>query len=160
MRISDWSSDVCSSDLATSQMSKGHDPWTKADFATKAPGLDWEAFWAAAELPNQQDFIVWQPKAVTGEAALVASEPLQAWQDWLTFHRINTVASVLPKAIDDAHFAFYGTTLSGTPQQRSRDKRAIAAVNNAMGDAVIGRASCRARDVSTCKSRGAADKYK
>src|SRR3546814_2846514 len=50
-------------------MSKGHDPWTKADFATKAPGLDWEAFWAAAELPNQQDFIVWQPKAVTGEAA-------------------------------------------------------------------------------------------
>src|SRR3546814_6156597 len=101
MRISDWSSDVCSSDL----------------------GLDWEAFWAAAELPNQQDFIVWQPKAVTGEAALVASEPLQAWQDWLTFHRITTVASVLPKAIDDAHFEFYGTTLSGTQQQSSRDKR-------------------------------------
>src|SRR3546814_11503894 len=67
----------------TSQMSKGHDPWTKADFATKAPGLDWEAFWAAAELPNQQDFIVWQPTAVTGEAALVASEPLPAWPDWL-----------------------------------------------------------------------------
>ncbi|HVI99698.1 MAG TPA: M13 family metallopeptidase [Sphingomonas sp.] len=120
----------------TSQMSKGHDPWTRADFAKKAPGLDWEAFWTAAELPNQQDFIVWQPKAVTGEAALVASEPLQAWQDWLTFHRINTVASVLPKQIDDAHFGFYGTTLSGTPQQRSRDKRAIAAVNNALGDAV------------------------
>src|SRR3546814_19854032 len=114
-------------------MSKGHDPWTKADFATKAPGLDWEAFWAAAELPNQQDFIVWQPKAVTGEAALVASEPLQAWQDWQTFHRINTVASVLPKAIDDAHFAFYGTPLSGTPQQRRRAKSATACANNALG---------------------------
>src|SRR3546814_12768546 len=126
MRISDWSSDVCSSDL----------------------GLDWEAFWAAAELPNQQDFIVWQPKAVTGEAALVASEPLQAWQDWLTFHRINTVASVLPKAIDDAHFAFYGNTPSGPPQQRSRDKRAVAPVNNPQGDAggrQIGRARGRAR---------------
>jgi putative endopeptidase len=118
------------------QMSEGHDWWTKADFAKKAPGVDWDVYWAAAELPDQKDFIVWQPEAVTGEAALVASEPLQAWKDWLIFHRINSVASVLPKRIDDAHFAFYGTTLSGTPEQRSRDKRAIGAVNNALGDAV------------------------
>ncbi len=122
--------------ITSGQMSEGHDPWTKADFTKKAPGIDWDAYWAAAQLPGQKDFIVWQPDAVTGEAALVASEPLQAWKDWLIFHRINTVASVLPKAIDDAHFAFYGTTLSGTPEQRSRDKRAIAAVNNALGDAV------------------------
>ena len=120
----------------TEQMSKGHDAWTKADFAKKAPGIDWDVYWAAAGLPDQQDFIAWQPKAIAGEAALVASEPLQAWQDWLTFHRINQVASALPKAFDAAHFAFYGTTLSGTPQQRPRDKRAIAAVNNALGDAV------------------------
>jgi putative endopeptidase len=121
---------------ATGQMSKGHDPWTKADFAKKAPGIDWDAYWQAAGLPAQQDFIAWQPAAITGEAALVASEPLQTWQDWLTFHRINQVASVLPAAFDAAHFAFYGTTLSGTPQQRTRDKRAIAAVNGALGDAV------------------------
>ncbi|HEU4959960.1 MAG TPA: M13 family metallopeptidase [Sphingomonas sp.] len=120
----------------TEQMSKGHDAWTKADFAKKAPGIDWDVYWAAAGLPNQRDFIAWQPAAITGEAALVASEPLQAWQDWLTFHRINEAASVLPKAFDAAHFAFYGTTLSGTPQQRPRDKRAIAAVNGALGDAV------------------------
>src|SRR5690242_650454 len=120
----------------TEQMSKGHDPWTKADFAKKAPGIDWNAYWQAAGLPDQQDFIAWQPQAITGEAALVASEPLQTWQDWLTFHRINQVASVLPKTFDDAHFAFYGTTLSGTPEQRTRDKRAIAEVQSALGDAV------------------------
>ncbi|MGN6271186.1 MAG: M13 family metallopeptidase [Sphingomonas sp.] len=120
----------------TEQMSKGHDPWTKADFARKAPGIDWDAYWQAAGLPSQQDFIAWQPAAITGEAALVASEPLQAWQDWLTFHRINQATSGLPAAFDQAHFAFYGTTLSGTPQQRTRDKRAIAAVNGALGDAV------------------------
>ena len=120
----------------TEQMSKGHDPWTKADFAKKAPGIDWNAYWQAAGLGNQQDFIAWQPGAITGEAALVASEPLQSWQDWLTFHRINQVASVLPAAFDQASFAFYGTTLSGTPQQRTRDKRAIGAVQSALGDAV------------------------
>lgn len=110
--------------------------WTRADFATKAPGLDWQAFWAAAQLPDQAEFHAWQPAAVTGLSALVASEPLQVWQDWLLFHRINTATSVLPKAFDDASFAFYGTTLNGTPAQRTRDKRAIAAVNAALGDAV------------------------
>ena len=122
--------------VTTGQMSQGHDPWTKADFTRRAPGLDWGTFWQAAGLPAQRDFIAWQPAAITGEAALVASEPLQAWQDWLAFHRIDTVTSVLPRAIDDAHFDFYGKTLNGTPQQRPRDQRAIGAVNGALGDAV------------------------
>jgi len=110
--------------------------WSRADIAAKAPGIDWQTFWAAAELPDQAEFHAWQPAAVTGLAALVGSEPLQTWQDWLMFHRINTATSVLPKAFDDASFAFYGTTLNGTPAQRARDKRGIAAVNAALGDAV------------------------
>ncbi|TPG11990.1 M13 family metallopeptidase [Sphingomonas oligophenolica] len=122
--------------LTTNQMSQGHDPWSKADFAAKAPGIDWDAYWRAAGLPAQRDFIAWQPAAVAGEAALVASEPLETWQDWLTFHRINQVTSVLPKRIDDAHFDFYGKTLNGTPQQRPRDQRAIGATGGALGDAV------------------------
>ena len=110
--------------------------WTRADFAKRAPGLDWTAFWAAAGLPRQQGFAVWQPDAITGLAALVASEPMAVWQDWLAFHTINQVTSVLPKAYDDARFAFYGKTLNGTPAQLPRDKRAIAAVNAGLGDAV------------------------
>ena len=43
---------------------------------------------------------------------------------------------MLPTAIDQAHFAFYGTTLSGTPQQRDRAKRALDALNVYLGDAV------------------------
>ena len=36
-----------------------------------APGLDWTAFFAAAGLGGQPTFVVWQPGAVTGIAALV-----------------------------------------------------------------------------------------
>ena len=42
----------------------------------------------------------------------------------------------MPDAIANESFAFYGTTLNGTPQQRSRDKRALDAVNNDLGDAM------------------------
>jgi putative endopeptidase len=115
---------------------KADNPWTKADFARKAPGIDWDAFWAAAGLGQQQDFVVWHPKAVAGIARLVASEPLQTWQDWLTFHRINQVADMLPAAFDQAHFEFFSHTLNGQPKPRPRDKRAIASVNTWLGDAM------------------------
>lgn len=124
-------------DLVTSQDAhKANNPWTAADFATKAPGIDWRAFWPAARLGRQQDFIVWQPAAITGLSALVASEPLAAWQDWLRFHRIDEVTSVLPRSFDEASFAFHGKALSGTPQQQPRAKRGLDAVNGALGDAI------------------------
>ena len=110
--------------------------WRRADFARRAPGLDWAGFWRAAGLPVQQQFSVWQPAAITAEARLVGSEPLSVWKDWLAFHRVNQLTSVLPKAFDDARFAFYGRTLQGTPAQQARAKRAIAATNTALGDAV------------------------
>ena len=50
---------------------KGNNHWTRADFAASAPGLDWHAFFAAAGLGGQAEFVVWQPGAVTGIAALV-----------------------------------------------------------------------------------------
>jgi predicted metalloendopeptidase len=110
--------------------------WSRADFDSKAPGIDWQAFLNAAHLGQQQRFAAYHAAAITHLAALVASEPLESWKDWLVFHQINAHTDVLPAAIDDAHFAFYGTALSGTPQQRSRDKRALSALDEYLGDAV------------------------
>jgi putative endopeptidase len=110
--------------------------WPLADFAKKAPGLDWAAYFKAAGLDGQQAITAWQPSAIAKLSALTASVPLQDWKDWATFHAINRHAGLLPKAYADLSFGFYGTTLSGTPQQRPRDKRALSAVNNALGDAV------------------------
>lgn len=110
--------------------------WSRAELAQRAPGIDWNAFLNAAQLGSQQRFAAYHAQAIPRLAALVASQPLQAWKDWLVFHQINTHADALPTQIDRAHFAFYGTTLSGTPQQRDRAKRALDALNVYLGDAV------------------------
>ncbi len=110
--------------------------WSRADFAVKAPGIDWEAFFAGANLSAQAKFAAYHAQAIPRLSALVASQPLEAWKDWLAFHQISANADVLPAKIDAARFAFYGAALSGTKQQRPRDKRALAALNGAMGDAV------------------------
>jgi endothelin-converting enzyme/putative endopeptidase len=110
--------------------------WNRTELAQHAPGIDWNAFLTAAQLGNAQRFGAYHAQAITRLSALVASQPLQAWKDWLAFHQINAHADVLPTQIDQAHFAFYGTTLSGTPQQRDRAKRALDAVSTYLGDAV------------------------
>ncbi|MET0307769.1 MAG: M13 family metallopeptidase [Sphingomonas sp.] len=124
-------------DIVTSQdVHKADNPWKKADFAAKAPGIDWDAFWNAAGLGQQQDFIVWHPQTTVALAKLVAGEPIEAWQDWLAFHRINEVTGLLPAAFDEARFDFFSKQLNGQQKPRPRDKRAIASVNTWLGDAV------------------------
>jgi len=116
---------------------KANNPWPRTAFASKAPGIDWNAYFKAAALDDQPTFIVWQPGTVTKFAALVASEPLGTWKAWLRFHTINENASgLLPKVYDDLAFGFYGKVLTGTPQQRERWKRGIGRVDTDLGDAV------------------------
>jgi len=46
---------------------------------------------------NRRSFIVWHPHAVTGLAALVKSEPLQSWKDYLTYGPSTTARASCPK---------------------------------------------------------------
>jgi len=115
---------------------KANNTWAQSDFAAKAPGLDWSEYFRAAGLDKQTSFIVWQPDAFTGESALVASTPLDTWKDWLAYHLIEAYAAELPNAFGDERFAFFGTALTGTPQQTPRWQRGVTLVNGALGDAV------------------------
>ena len=123
-------------DADAADVFKQNNPWKRADFAVKAPGIDWETYFKSAGLAEQSDFIVWQPSAVTGVSALVASESADLWKDYLRFHLVEHYASVLPKAIAAEHFAFYDAIVSGTEQPPDRAKSAIAATNAALGQAV------------------------
>ncbi len=115
---------------------KANNTWKQSDFAVKAPGLDWAEFFRGAGLTKETSFTVWQPTAFTGESALVASVPLDTWKDWLAYHVISEYAGVLPKPFADENFAFFGQTLTGTPQQRPRWQRGVMVVNGVLGDAV------------------------
>src|SRR5690606_59643 len=85
---------------------------------------------------QQKKFNVFQPQAVPKLAALVGSEPLDSWKDWLTFHQIDKNTGVLPSKIDQLSFDFFGKQLTGAEQPRARDKRALGAVNAVIGDAL------------------------
>ncbi|MBS0558216.1 MAG: M13 family metallopeptidase [Proteobacteria bacterium] len=115
---------------------KANNVWATADFAKKAPGLDWNAYFTAAGLDQVKQIDAWQAKAITALSALTAHEPLDGWKDLLVFHTLDGAAPLLPKAFADLHFGFHSHILQGTPQQRERWKRAVEATNTDLGDAV------------------------
>ncbi len=117
-------------------IAKANNLWKRSDFAAKAPGIDWDAYFEAASLANQQEFMVWTPTALTGESALVASTSIETWKDWLRFHLIEDNAPFLPTALANEDFDFFGKVLRGVEQQRPRAQRAVDLVNTELGDAV------------------------
>jgi predicted metalloendopeptidase len=121
---------------ASEQIEAGNNHWSRPQFDSQAPGLNWQRFFAAAGLAKQRDFVVWQPSALIGLSKLTASESLAVWKDYLRFHAVEEAAPYLPKKFVDENFAFYGRVLYGTPQLRPRWKRAVSAADLALGDAV------------------------
>ena len=115
---------------------KQNNPWKRADFDTKAPGMDWKAYFKSAGVDDQPEFVVWQPSAVAGTSALVASEEIAVWKDYLKFHLIEHYASVLPKAFAAQDFSFYGAIISGEQKMADRGDLGIVATNAALGQAV------------------------
>jgi len=125
--------------VAQTQSAKaGNNHWKRSDFAAKAPGLDWDAFFggAAPELAQRQEFVVWQPSAITGISAAVASQPLQVWKEYLTFHALLHDAPLLPRAFVEENFDFRGKTLTGALKLRDRWKRAVSVTDASLGEAV------------------------
>lgn len=115
---------------------KSDNTWKRADFAGKAPGLDWAEYFSGAGISRVESFDVWQPDAFAGEAKLVDTTPLETWKDWMAYHLIEGFGSVLPKALADERFAFFGKEMAGAEQQRPRWQRGVFVVDGLLGDAV------------------------
>jgi putative endopeptidase len=111
---------------------------TFADLPAVAPGFDWTGLITALGTSPERaaEVIARQPDYLTAFAARWDSEDFADWQDWARWRLIHARAAVLPAALVDEDFAFYGRTLSGTEQIRERWKRGVALVESLMGDAV------------------------
>jgi putative endopeptidase len=115
---------------------KANNPWKTSDFATQAPGLDWNTYFKTAGIAKVPMIMVWHPGAIKGISALVADLPLDVWKDYLTFRSIERASGLLPKAFADESFNFNGKELGGARVQRARELRAINNTSAALGDIV------------------------
>jgi putative endopeptidase len=98
--------------------------------------FDWTTYFNNVGLANAGDVIVRQPDYLQALDVVMAETPASTWKEYMVFGLLNSFANELPRAFDEASFAFNGKVISGAQEQRSRDKRATASVEGAIGDAV------------------------
>lgn len=109
---------------------------TLQELEQQAPGFSWQPLLEAAGLQKQQQFIVREIDAIQQLAKQFRTVPVEQWRAYFAYHYLAQAADVLPKAFDDERFDFYGRTLNGQHEQQERWKRAIAALNDGMGEAI------------------------
>jgi predicted metalloendopeptidase len=106
-----------------------------AKLATLAPGFDWEAYLDGVGVKGKVDtVIVAQPTYLTEFAKLASTTPIDTWKAYLRWHTLSDAAPMLSKRFADENFAFYGTVLTGVPENQARWKRGLALVNAAIGE--------------------------
>ncbi|HSU48832.1 MAG TPA: M13-type metalloendopeptidase [Arthrobacter sp.] len=91
---------------------------------------------AGIDAEKRAEIVVSTPDFFSGAAGLLEQVPVATWQEWLAMRVISAAAPYLSSAFVDANFAFYGTTISGTPRNKDRWKRGVAVVEAALGEAV------------------------
>jgi putative endopeptidase len=111
---------------------------TRAELEKLAPALDFPLWLKSGEVPVKafETVIVREPDFFSGVSALLEKFDRDVWVLWLKWQLISGSAPYLNDAIVQQNFAFYGTTLSGTPQIRERWKRAVSLVEGSLGEAV------------------------
>ena len=110
----------------------------RAELEKLAPALDFPLWIKSGEVPAKafESVIVREPDFFSGVSALLEKFDRSAWVLWLKWQLISGSAAYLNDALVQQNFAFYGTTLSGTPQIRERWKRAVSVVEGSLGEAV------------------------
>ena len=100
------------------------------------PSLNWELYFSTLGLKNCKELSVSQKESLVEVGKIIESEPLGAQIAYLQWKLIDASAPYLSDQISAQNFDFYGKTLSGKKEQKPRWKRAVAAVDGALGEAV------------------------
>ncbi|MEX0738293.1 MAG: M13-type metalloendopeptidase [Pseudohongiella sp.] len=109
---------------------------TPEELAGLAPDLDWLGYLDSAGLSGIDALVVRQPTYLQDVADFYRDISVAQWQDYQRYHVLRMSAPYLSTAFVDEHFDFFGRTLSGQPEMRSREKRGVNTVDSVLGFAV------------------------
>ena len=101
-----------------------------------APNYSFASYLASAGLSKAENVIVRQPDYIPALDSIIAATPISTWREYMTFKLLDSYATELPSAFQNARFEFRGRTMSGQAQMSSRWKRGVDEVGASLGEAV------------------------
>jgi putative endopeptidase len=113
-----------------------YNKFTLAELAARTPGLPWTLYFSALGVAKPDYVVVGQTNFFNAVAELARTRPLDDWKTYLRVHLVKDASPYLHAAAEREHFAFYGTTLRGTPQPEPRWQRAAKVIDGNLGEAL------------------------
>jgi len=112
--------------------------WSLDEVSSSLEGFPFEQWCVATGIPLTAvaEVVVRQPSFVQGLKDVWAGLSLEELRDWFHWQVIKAFSAYLSSDLVDAHFDFFGKTLSGIPEIRPRWKRGVSFVEGVMGEAV------------------------
>jgi endothelin-converting enzyme/putative endopeptidase len=108
----------------------------KEELAALAPGIDWNAYFAASGAPAFSEINVTWPDFFKGASEVLGQKSLEDWKTYLRWHAVHDAAPLLPAAFVNENFDFYGKTLTGAKELRPRWKRCVDLTDEQLGEAL------------------------
>ena len=109
---------------------------TYSELKKTIPTIDWDTYYSILGINGIEVLNLAHPEAIKEVAAIIKEMPLNDIKSYLEWRIIHSTSNELSDAIEEETFAFYGTVLSGKKVQQPRWKRAISAVDGALGDVI------------------------
>jgi endothelin-converting enzyme/putative endopeptidase len=100
------------------------------------PNFNLSSFMELAEAPPGDSANVSEPEFLKAVDQVIAASDLKDLKTYMRWQVIHASAVMLPKTFDDENFNFYGKTLTGAAEQKSRWKRCVEAVDSDLGEAL------------------------
>jgi putative endopeptidase len=109
---------------------------TLGQAAELAPAVPWARYLDGCGLTNVDQLIVRQPEFFSALGELLKERPLADWKVYLRWNALRGAAPFLNAAVEQEWFAFYETTLRGTPEPEPRWQRAAHVIDGSIGEAL------------------------
>jgi len=101
-----------------------------------APAVDWKKYFADTGTHKASQVIVCQPEFFAFVNSLLQNTQIEDLKTYMRWHIINESAGLLSEKFVQENFDFYATVLSGVKVMKPLWRRALAAANGALGDAL------------------------
>jgi len=126
--------------------SKSYNKMKIDDLSNNIPNFDWPAYLEAAvgdmKVLEGRDVIVGAyskdgaKSGIPGIADIISKASIPTLQSYCVLHLLKQAAKFLPDDIANRNFDFFGKTLNGLKDQKSREKRGVELANRVFADAI------------------------
>ncbi|MGV8963965.1 MAG: M13 family metallopeptidase [Candidatus Saccharimonadaceae bacterium] len=106
------------------------------DLAKVVAPFEWDFYFEQVGAGKLDTLNVSQIEPIKAAIKIIDSQPLSNLKNYINWVVIRSAANYLSDDFVNAHYNFYGKTMTGSKELRPRWKRSIDAVNDALGEAV------------------------